>query len=401
MDLQKYKKNLIWLLIALLFITQACTDIYLPALPDMAREFGVNPDKMNLTITVYVYTQAFLFLIMGVISNLFGRKKTIVYSLVISIIASFLIAISSNLYLIVFLRTLQAIGSGAVYVVSRLIIKEVYDREEQIHITGLFVLGLVISPAIAPVLGSLIIGIFNWRSCFIAIGISLGILVLISSKLIRESNLHMEENRTNFHISKVISSYICVLRSQVFIKFAIVIGGAFASFYAFISMSSYMYINEYHVNHTYYSFIFTAIAMGYLLGNKIMLFLNKRGVSPRKIVQAGIVIALIASFIMIISLISDTKLMVLGIISMGGLITRISTAFINPPIQVEVTHYFKEESAMAIGLLSFLQYIFAGFGSWFVGKLPLNPSHSIVISSIFFASMSLLAFISIAHKDFK
>ena len=399
--MQSYKSKLIWLLIALLFITQACTDIYLPGLPDMAREFGVSPDKMNLTITVYVYTQACLFLIMGVVSDLFGRKKTIVYSLIISVIASFLIGISHNLYFIVFLRSLQAIGSGAVYVVSRLIIKEVYDREEQIHVVGMFVLGLVISPAIAPVIGSVIIDFFNWRACFILISLSLAVLAYICISFIEESNHNTKQNRADFKISKLIGAYGSVLTNPLFIKFSIVVGGAFASFYAFISMSSYMYIDEYKVDNTYYSFIFTAIALGYLLGNKIMLYMNKQKVSPRQIVQIGVVIAIIAGLMMILSLPTNTKLLVLIIVSFGGLVTRIATAFINPPIQVEVTYYFKESSAMAIGLLSFLQYIFAGFGSWFVGKLPLIPSHSIVLSSVFFAAISMVAFMVIPKSDFK
>lgn len=397
---QNYKNKLIWLLITLLFITQACTDIYLPGLPDMAREFGVSPDYMNLTITVYVYTQACLFLIMGVISDLFGRKNTIIISLAIAVIASFTIAMTHNLNFIIILRSLQAIGSGAVYVVSRLIIKEVYDREEQIHITGLFVLGLVISPAIAPVIGSIIINSLGWRASFIIIGTSLAILGVFSYKFIQESNQNTKQNQANFHLKKLTNSYFSVLKSPLFIKFAFVVGGAFASFYAFISMSSYMYIDEYHIDNTYYSFIFTAIAMGYLLGNKIMLHLNKKKISPRIIVQIGVIIAILAGLLMILSLISNAKLIVLTIVSLGGLVTRIATAFINPPIQVEVTYYYQENSAMAIGLLSFLQYIFAGFGSWFVGKLPMTPSHSIVVSSIFFATMSLVAFIIIPKKDF-
>lgn len=398
---ENYKRRLIWLLVALLFITQACTDIYLPALPDMAREFGVTPDKMNLTITVYVYTQACLFLIMGVISDLFGRKKTIIYALIISVISSFLIFISHSLHLIIFLRCLQAIGSGAVYVVSRLIIKEVYDREEQIHVTGLFVLGLVISPAVAPVIGSGIIDLWGWRACFLAISLSLTILVYFSANFIQESNHAIDENWKRFRVIQLVGSYFTVLRNQLFVKFALVVGGAFASFYAFISMSSYMYIDEYKIDNTYYSFIFTAIAMGYLFGNKIMLYLNRQKVSPQQIVKIGVTIAVIAGLMMVLSLFTNAGFIVLMVVSLGGLITRVSTAFINPPIQVEVTYCFKENSAIAIGLLSFFQYVFAGFGSWFAGKLPLIPSHSIVLSSVFFALISMVTFLMIDKNDFK
>ena len=114
---KSYKKLLITILLVLLFTTQSATDIFVPALPVMAHDFGVSSHQMNMAITYYVYAQAFLFLIVGQISDVLGRKRTIVIALFITIICTFLISESRSLENILILRIFQALGSAGVYIV--------------------------------------------------------------------------------------------------------------------------------------------------------------------------------------------------------------------------------------------------------------------------------------------
>lgn len=399
---KQYKLSLIVFLIVLLFITQACTDIYIPGLPLMAREFGVTPAKMNLTVSVYVYAQAALFLIMGLVSDLWGRRKTILVSIALATLASFTIAFNHNVNQIILLRIIQALGSGAVYIVSRLIIKEVYDFKEQLRITGLLLIGLILSPALAPVAGAVIINYFGWRTCFSLIGYSLAILTIIGSILLKESNHNIDKFRADFNLISVCSSYFRILVNGLFIRYNLIVGGTFAAFYAFITMSSYMYINEYHIASIYYSYLFVFMALGYLLGNKIMLFLNSSyHIRPYRLVKIGIGVGLIAMSLVIAALfLQHISLIFIGLITLSGLVMRMATAFINPPIQVEITHCFGNNSSLAIGLMSCIQYIFGGFGSWIVGILHTEPSISIIISTILFTLLTSIAFIFLKDQHF-
>lgn len=388
-----YKRYLIILLMMLLFITQAATDIFVPGLPVMAREFGVSPAKMNMTISYYVCAQAILFLIMGIISDVAGRRNTILISLIISIIATFAISESHNVNLIIFYRVLQALGSGAVYIVSRLIIKEVYDSKEQLEITGIFMLGLVISPAIAPVIGAFIINHLDWRATFIFIGSSLSILTFLSFFVIKESNLQIDKHRSEFKLNKMLLNYYTVIINGLFIRYLFIVGGTFASFYAFIAMSSYMYIDEYHISNMYYSSLFMIIAMGYLIGNNIMIYKSRHGSSFYDLIKIGINISFAAIALTLLSLLLRDKVIIfIGLITIGGILIRLATAFINPPIQVGVIHAFPNNSSSAVGLISSIQYVFAAFGAWFVGIMPYQPSTNIIISTIGFTILTILAF---------
>jgi DHA1 family bicyclomycin/chloramphenicol resistance-like MFS transporter len=395
-----HKKLLIIVLLLLLFVTQASTDIYVSGLPLMAREFNVTPAKMNMTITYYVYTQAVLFLIMGPISDLCGRRKTILISLIISIIATFMISESKQLDQIILLRIVQAIGSASIYIVSRLIIKEVYDKEEILSVTGLFLLGLVLSPALAPVIGAIIIKYLDWRWCFRLIGIISMLLTFSGFFIIQESNHAIDKFRREFMPRKMLRNYLSVLTNWLFLRYLVVVGGTFASFYAFISMSSYMYINEYHISNIYYSYLFTFIALGYLIGNKMMIYLSKRGKSSHYLVLIGVKIAIFVVALTALSIaFRNYTMLFICLITLSGWLVRLATAFINPPIQVGVIHSFPNQSSYAVGLLSSLQYVFAAFGSWVVGIMPYEPSTNIIATTIIFTCITIIMFCLIKRHE--
>lgn len=388
-----HMKQLMLLMILLLFVSQASTDIYISGLPLMTNEFKTNISTMNLTITLYVYSQAFFFLFMGVISDLFGRRRVLIISISAQILASFLIAISHSLYLIIFLRVIQALGSGAIYIVLRMVIKDTMNREEQIHATGMLLIGLVLSPALAPAVGAWIINFSGWRACFSLIGIGHLVLLIWFIFLVPETNQSMDKFRNNYSFPGHINSYWHILNDRLFFNLAMIVGTTFASFYAFISISSYMYIEEYHIPNTTYSYIFFAIAGAYLIGNRIMLVLNKRHVKPWHIISTGIIISVLGLIFMLNSLtFNHSPYLVLSLITIGILLVRLATAFINPPIQVTVTNHFGDKGSHALGLLSCLQYIFAGLSSAIVSSIPLKPSLSMIICSLLFTICSLFAY---------
>ena len=397
---ENYKKILITLLFILLCITQAATDIFVPALPQMAHEFGVSSHDMSMTITYYVYAQATLFLVIGPISDLLGRKNTILFTLLITIISTFCISESKDLNAILFFRVFQALGSAGIFIVSKLVLKEVYAKEELLRVTGVVILGMILSPALAPVIGALILKYSSWRWIFRLLGIFLVVFWGIAILLLRESNHCTSEYRANFSITKLIKGYIVLLKSWLFIRYVFIVGGSFASFYAFITMSSYMYIQEFHVSEISYSYLFTFIAFAYFLGNKIMSYMINKKIATYDIVKVGIVIGVIVCVLSVVNWCIHSIVLFIILITFCGWLTRLSTAFINPPIQVEVLYAFPEQSSSAVGLISSLQYVFGAIGSWSVGALDMLPSQSIIITTIAYTLISIAFFTLVKKKDF-
>ncbi len=372
------------LMVLLLFASQACTDIFLPGLPDIAREFGVSMAVANHLISAYNYSQAAVVLFIGVVSDLHGRRATLLVCLALHIAAAIWIALSHSLPWMIAMRVVQAAGSAAVYIVLRLVIKDTLDKQAQIHATGLLVTGLVLSPILAPVLGAGIIQLSGWRNCFWAIALIEIPLFVWAWRAVHETHHQGALFRAAFSWKGHFLHYAGILRDRWFLGMALIVGAAFAAFYAFIGISSYLYIGQYGVPASRYAIVFIGVAVFYLLGNRMMSRLNAQQVPPRRIIKTGVAVSLLGAFVLGVALLASGRLVILAAITLGTCLLRLATALINPPVQVVVTNHFAAQGSHALGLLTCIQYAFAAIGTMVVSSLPFTPAANFTCSTALF-----------------
>lgn len=392
MKWQTSNRTVIALMVLLLFATQACTDIFLPGLPAIAIEFGVPVHTANLTISAYNYSQAAAVLFIGVVSDLYGRRSTLLTCLALHIAASIWIALTPSLFWMIAMRVVQAAGSAAVYIVLRLVIKDTMDKKAQIHATGVLVIGLVLSPILAPVAGAWMIEFSGWRACFWSIALLEIPLFIWMWCVIGETNHQRAALRAAFSWRKHFAAYHSVLKDGYFLGMALIVGSAFAAFYAFISISSYLYIDQYGVSAFDYASVFIGIAVFYLVGNRLMSRFNSRNVAPQRIVEIGIAISMAGAGAILLAPIGDSRFAIVAVITLGTCLLRLATALINPPVQVVVTNHFRDKGSYALGLLTCIQYVFAAAGTVLVSGLPFQPGTNFMVSTALFVLLSLAGY---------
>ena len=381
------------LMVLLLFATQACTDIFLPGLPQIAAEFHSSIDVASLTISVYNIVQAMVVLVIGVVSDVRGRRPTMLICLALHVAATAWIAMAGSIATMIMLRAVQALGSAAVYIVLRMIIKDTLDKQAQIHATGLLVIGLVLSPILAPVVGGWIVHWSGWRNCFWALVIVDLPLLCWAWLAVRETNLRQHELRAAFRWRAHAGHYVAVLRTRSFLGMALIVGAGFAAFYAFISISSFLFIRQFRLSENIYGNVFIALALAYLAGNRLMSNLNSRGWSPQKIIQLGLWGSTLGALVIAGGAMATGQALLAALaIVAGTCLLRWSTALIIPPAQVEVSSQHPQHSAHALGLLTCIQYCFAAVGTMVVSTMPLAPSLSFLVSSVLFVLLSWLGY---------
>jgi len=379
------------LMVLLLFATQACTDIFLPGLPQIAAEFHSPIDVASLTISVYNIVQAIVVLVIGVVSDVRGRRPTLLICLALHVAATAWIALCGSIATMIVLRGVQALGSAAVYIVLRMIIKDTLDKQAQIHATGLLVIGLVLSPILAPVAGGWIVHASNWRNCFWALFVLDLPLLLWAWRAVGETNLKQAELKAGFRWRTHAGNYVQVLRDGYFLGMALIVGAGFAAFYAFISISSFLFIHQFHVAETRYGYVFIGLALFYLAGNRLMSMLNGRAWPPRRIIRLGLLVSVGGAALVAFA-------PGVALIALGSCLLRLATALIIPPAQVQVTNHFPQHGAHALGLLTCLQYCCAAVGTVLVSNLPFVPSTSFAISTAVFVVLSVLGYLLIARR---
>ena len=152
------------------------------ALPNLQTELGAPVTWVMWTITAYALGQIVAMPLAGRLSDQFGRKRIFLGAVVLFTVASLLCALSTNIYMLIVFRTLQALGGGAFMPSAVGIVSDVFGRNRERAI-GLFTSVFPIGGLIGPVVGAILVTFWSWRGIFL-INIPLGIIVLVLGLLV-------------------------------------------------------------------------------------------------------------------------------------------------------------------------------------------------------------------------
>ncbi len=164
------------LLALLSMIGPFSVDTYLPAFTGIARSIGATPVEMQQTLSGYLFGFAAMNLFHGALSDSFGRRRVILWGLAVFTAASAGCALSQHIGALVFFRVLQGMASGAGIVVSRAVIRDMFPQADAQRVMAQVTIFFGVAPAIAPMVGGLLIAHTDWHAIFwllVAIGAAL------------------------------------------------------------------------------------------------------------------------------------------------------------------------------------------------------------------------------------
>jgi len=391
------KRNILLLMTAMFFLACSATDIYISSLPEMVAYFNSSVTLVNLTLSCYFLSVAIAVLFVGEISNRFGRRVTLLYGVAVFSITSLLIGVIPNLWIIIFLRVIQAVGCAAIIIITRLILKDCMDEKEQITANGILSLGLMVSPAIAPVIGAYLATYFGWESCFWFSAV-FGLWLLIIGYFILPETL--DRRMDKFHpVKHYINVYIKLFHNRLFLVLTSVYANGRAVFYTFIGISSYLYIDYWHISPKQYSLLYILLSAAYLIGNQIMQWCNRKEYSAGRMIQVGTYSTMIGCLIIASALFIHIIIIKLIVVTLGVLFMRAANALINPPTQVLIMKYFEGHSAQALGLNMSVGWLVSSAAVWVVTLFASEPYMGLLIVSGFFVVMCVITY-ELNHKVF-
>jgi DHA1 family bicyclomycin/chloramphenicol resistance-like MFS transporter len=263
-------RGLIVLLAVLSAFVPLSTDLYLPALPNMGDFFNVSGDLTNLTLILFFLFFALGILFWGPLSDKYGRRPILLLGLSIYIVASVSCALSANITQLIISRILQASGGSAATAVATAMVKDVYSGRKREAVLSLVQSMVVISPAVAPVLGAFMLPYTSWQGLFWALAL-IGVASLAGCFM-------MEETILQRHTGTVLGSMRrlgTVLKNPSFLVLLLIFSLVSTATLAFISSSSYIYQRGFGLSAQWYSFYFAINAVGLIMGPMLYLWLSK------------------------------------------------------------------------------------------------------------------------------
>ena len=157
------------LLAALSAIGPLTTDMYLPSLPDIARQLGSSTAQVQLTISAYLIGFAVGQIFYGPVSDRHGRKPVLLAALALYCVASLVCALSTSIEMLIVARFVQALGGSGGIVLARAVVRDLYSGVRAGRELSLIGSVMALAPVLAPVAGGILQTGFGWRSIFITL----------------------------------------------------------------------------------------------------------------------------------------------------------------------------------------------------------------------------------------
>ncbi len=241
------------------------SSIYVPSIPDIARELAVPVGLVQLTMTVFLASYGVAMLVIGPLSDRFGRRRVMLAGILLCLVASLVCAAAPGILTLIVGRAFQAFGGCAGVVIARAMVRDLFDREQVARAMAIVASAVTIVPIAGPVLGGYVHVWLGWRANFVIV--ALGGLALFAIVALRmpETNLNLQNQATLFR--GLVSSFATLLRARRFLAYALVTGCGGAAYYAFAAAAPVVFIERFHVSPDVYGIYAASASGGFMFGS--------------------------------------------------------------------------------------------------------------------------------------
>ncbi|AWF80251.1 Bcr/CflA family drug resistance efflux transporter [Microbulbifer sp. A4B17] len=241
-------------------------DMYLPALPDITKALDTSTRVAQYTLMAYFVAFGACQILYGPTSDMFGRKPPLYFGLSLFTIASICCALAPTIEWLIIFRFFQGVGAAAVMSIPRAVIRDFYTGKQATRLLTTVMLVFSISPMLAPLIGSLLLVHFGWRSVFIGISIATFLSLLLAISTLPETL--SKKNRVPFKLDALLGAFAVLLRDPIYLGLISIGGFGFSSFFAFLASASFLYMEYYGLHPTQFSLAFALNAISFFLSSQ-------------------------------------------------------------------------------------------------------------------------------------
>ncbi|NHC06625.1 multidrug effflux MFS transporter [Azonexus fungiphilus] len=261
-------------------------DTYLPSFEDISHRLGATPLEVQQTLSAYLFSFAAMTLWHGAIADRFGRRRVILWALALFGVASLGCMLAGSIGQLWFWRAMQGVTAGAGIVVSRAIVRDLYDGAQAQRLMAQITMMFALAPAIAPVIGGWLQTWFGWRSIFAFLVLSTVILWLTCLRLLPESL--PPERRQSLRPGYLAGAYRQVFSSPRFLCACLALALNFGGFFIYVLSAPVFLMRHLALPETAFLWLFGPAMLGLMSGSWLSGRLAGR-ISPGRTVALGYV----------------------------------------------------------------------------------------------------------------
>ena len=362
------RQRLVYVLVlgALTALGPFTIDLYLPAFPAIEKDLLTTEAAIQLTLTATTIGFALGQLLVGPWSDKVGRRIPLIVATLVHIGASLGVAFAPDVFWVGVFRVLQGVGAAGGGVVAMAMVRDLFGGLPLVRMLSRLALVSGLAPIIAPVIGSQLLSVLDWRGIFWFLA-AYGILAILAALFFLVETLPRERRSDKGH-STVGERYKALFSDRVFVGVAIVAGMTFSGLFAYLSSSSFLFQEQYNYTPQEFGFLFAVNSLGVVFGVQTSSRLAKY-VGPQWIL-VGAVTGMLLSALTIVGLDLAGAGLAGILIPLWFFIASCGFAF--PCQQVLALANHGGEAATAASLMGAINFGLAGATSPLVGTLGVS-----------------------------
>lgn len=325
-------------------------DMYLPALPQLTNDYMTSSSLVQLSLTACMIGLSVGQLVSGTWSDIQGRRRPLLIFLAVYGVSSVLCAFAPSIGILIMLRFIQGFSGSAGIVISRAIVRDMYEGPELTRFFAMLMLVNGAAPIFAPIAGGQLLKVTSWEGVFIVLGVW-GVLMFIAVLLGMPETLAPEKRMTGGY-RQTLSTFGVLLRDRSFMGYALAQGLVMAAMFAYIAGSPFVLQNVYGVTPQGFSMLFALNGLGIILFGQLAGRLAAK-VGENKLFVVGLAMAATAGGALLVMILLEAALAAIlvplfFVVSSVGVIT--TTGF---SLAMQKNGHAAGSASALLGLMSF------------------------------------------------
>src|SRR2546423_3063757 len=260
---QGHPWRLLALLIAMTAVGPLSLYILAPAMPGLIVTFAADAGAVQLTLSLCLCGMAVSQLVLGPLSDRFGRRPVMLAGLALTVVANFAALAATSIIGLIVARAVQAFGATCGIVIARAVIRDLYERDRAASMIGWVTMAMVVAPMIAPLIGGVLDAAYGWWAIFVFVGLFAAAVLIWTVSVLPETRAVA----TSEGIVRFLTDTKSLLTDPTFIGYALVSTFNSAMFFTFIGGAPHVVVTIMHRSPAEYGIWFVILSLVYMAGN--------------------------------------------------------------------------------------------------------------------------------------
>jgi DHA1 family bicyclomycin/chloramphenicol resistance-like MFS transporter len=279
-------------------------DMYLPSFPEIARELDTSASSVQLTLTACVAGLALGQLLLGPLSDRFGRRIPVIAAMLTSAVASLLCALATSVGTLIGLRFIQGLAGAGGIVISRAVVRDLHSGARAVRLFSSLMLVTGLAPILAPLAGGQLLALTSWKGIFVSLSILSALIAILTALGLRETL--PPERRVRSGLRRTLKTMGMLLRDRSFLGHALAGGLVFGALFAYISGSPFVLQGIYGLSPQVYSLAFAMNGLGLVAASQVNARIVER-VGPTRLLRRALACVVVSAAALLV------------VVSVGGL----------------------------------------------------------------------------------